>query len=116
MRGRWYRDQSMLYIPLATSKSFTLPPVCSVDLGNTVRLQMLKMAGNHISVGVHELSTVSPVGANEKAFHIIKVICVAVESLVWAVKSESGEYHVCVLAINNIIVSINVLIGPVVFV
>lgn len=39
--------------------------------------------------GVHDLS--ASVGTNEKAFHVVQVLSVAVELLVWAVREEAGE-------------------------
>ena len=64
--------------------------MCAV-LGDGVRGQVLKLADNQITTGVSELSIVGSSGSNERAFHIIKVICVAVENLVWAVKSDRGQ-------------------------
>ena len=62
------------------------------DLG-AVRAQVLKLADGQITAGVNELGTASPGGSNERAFHIIKVICVAVDNLVWAVKTDKGEWN-----------------------
>ncbi len=66
-----------------------MPPL---DLG-TVRGQVLKLADGQITAGVNELGTASPTGSNERAFHIIKVICVAVDNLVWAVKTDKGGWN-----------------------
>ena len=61
------------------------------DLGLAVCAQVLKLAENQISNGVNALSHVSPAGGNEKAYHIVQVICVSVELLVWAVNEDTGE-------------------------
>jgi len=63
-----------------------------------VRSRVLRLAESQITNGVNELSTVAPTGCNEKAFNIIKVVCVAVENLTWAVQSEKGGGYSSVLA------------------
>ena len=50
-----------------------------------------KLAEERVNTGVHDLGSGAAVGTNEKAFHIIQVMSVAVELLVWAVQEESGE-------------------------
>lgn len=49
------------------------------------------MAESQISEGVNEFGTLAVAGSNERAFHIIKVICIAVENLIWAVNNEKGN-------------------------
>ena len=74
------------HFPTPPSSSFT-------DLDPSVRIKVLKLSETHITTGVHDLSTGAVSGGNERAFHIVKVISIAVELLVWAVKEDTG---VCV--------------------
>lgn len=47
-----------------------------------------KLAEERIKSGVQDLGMV---GAGEKAFHVVQVMSVAVELLVWAVPDDAGE-------------------------
>jgi len=51
---------------------------------------VLKLSETHITTGVHDLSTGALSGGNERAFHIVRIISIAVELLVWAVKEDTG--------------------------
>ncbi len=68
------------------------------DLGGSVRSELFKLADSQITVGVNDLHVglATPTGTNERAFHITKVICVAVDNLVWAVQSDKGM-PLCIL-------------------
>ena len=56
-----------------------------------IRLQVHKLSENLITTGVHELGVISPEGAMERAFHVVQMISVAVELLVWAAWEDTGE-------------------------
>lgn len=66
--------------------------VLATDLGAFARSEVHKLADGQITVGVSDLGTTTPTGSNEKAFHIIKVICVAIDNLVWAVETDKGIF------------------------
>jgi hypothetical protein len=53
----------------------------------------MRLAEDQISGGVRDLSLVTPAGTNvnERAYHIVQLICVAVQLLTWAVSEEHGE-------------------------
>ncbi len=48
---------------------------------------MHKLAERRIIAGVQDLSSV----ANERAFHVVQVMSVAVEILVWAAQEDIGK-------------------------
>ena len=52
---------------------------------------MYKLVEKIILVGVQELGVLT--GFNVKEFHMVQVMCVAVELLVWAVQGDSGEHR-----------------------
>ena len=47
------------------------------------------LAEERLKLGIHDLG--ASVGTNEKAFHVVQVLSVTVELLVWAVGDEAGE-------------------------
>ena len=53
----------------------------------------MRLAEDQISSGVQDLSVVTPAGTNvnERAYHIVQLICVAVQLLTWAVAEDKGE-------------------------
>ena len=51
---------------------------------------MYKLVEQYIFVGVQELSLV--MGCTMKGVHMVQVMCVAVELLVWSVHGDSGEF------------------------
>lgn len=67
---------------------FSLPPL--PELSDELRGEVYKLVEKYIHVGVLELGSVKGCN-NEKAFHMVQVMCVAVELLVWAVQEDSGE-------------------------
>ena len=62
------------------------------DLSGSLHVQVMKLAEDQISNGVRELGLVTPAGTNvnERAYHIVQVICVAVQLLTWAVRDDKG--------------------------
>ena len=62
-------------------------------MSGSLRVRVMKLAEDQISGGVRELSLATPVGTNvnERAYHIVQLICVAVQLLTWAVSEEQGE-------------------------
>lgn len=63
------------------------------DLSGPLHVQVMRLAEDQISSGVRDLSLVTPAGTNvnERAYHIVQLICVAVQLLTWAVSEEHGE-------------------------
>ncbi len=62
-----------------------LPPA---EPGEKVRVVVYRLAEDRIKSGVQDLGTVA---AGEKAFHVVQVMSIAVELLVWAVPDDAGE-------------------------
>ena len=53
---------------------------------------MYRLAEERITSGVRDLSSNSSLqGANEKVFHVVQVMSVAVELMVWAVPTQQGD-------------------------
>ena len=51
---------------------------------------MLKLTETHITTGMNDLSTGALSGGNKRAFHIVRIISISVELLVWAVREDTG--------------------------
>ena len=51
-------------------------------------MAVYRLADQRMKDGVHELGV--SLGTNEKAFHVVQVLSVAVELLVWAVQDDAG--------------------------
>lgn len=64
-----------------------------LDLSSPLHLQVMRLAEDQISNGVQNLGLVTPAGTNvnERAYHIVQLICVAVQLLTWAVNDERGK-------------------------
>lgn len=62
-------------------------------MSGSLRVQVMKLADDQISNGVRDLSVATPAGTNvnERAYHIVQLICVAVQLLTWAVSEEHGQ-------------------------
>ena len=67
---------------------------CLTVLNGTLRVQIMRLAEDQITNGVRDLSLVTPAGTNvnERAYHIVQLICVAVHLLTWAVAEEKGRW------------------------
>ena len=65
----------------------------SPDLSGPLHVQVMRLAEDQISSGVRDLSLVTPAGTNvnERAYHIVQLICVAVQLLTWAVSEDRGK-------------------------
>ena len=62
-------------------------------MSGPLHVQVMRLAEDQISGGVRDLSLVTPAGTNvnERAYHIVQLICVAVQLLTWAVSEEHGQ-------------------------
>jgi hypothetical protein len=66
-----------------------------------VRAAVYQLADERMKFGVQDFSA-SLGGTNEKAFHVVQVLSVAVELLVWAVQGEAGESRTsCIVRIDQ---------------
>ena len=65
----------------------------SPDLSGPLHVQVMRLAEDQISSGVRDLSLVTPAGTNvnERAYHIVQLICVAVQLLTWAVSEDRDK-------------------------
>ena len=62
-------------------------------MSGPLHVQVMRLAEDQISGGVRDLSLVTPAATNvnERAYHIVQLICVAVQLLTWAVSEEQGQ-------------------------
>lgn len=70
-------------------------------MSGPLHVQVMRLAEDQISNGVRDLGLVTLVGTNvnERAYHIVQLICVAVQLLTWAVTGEPGESAWCSCAV-----------------